>query len=74
MQALVEPSAVEANAHQKFKLEVLGISLVFFPVWRFLVKDKQSAAERDLCIDGLKGQPMTVAVPPRAGRKGSGKK
>lgn len=70
MQALLEPSAVEASAHQKFKLEVLGISLVFFPIWRFLVRDKQSTAERDLCIDGLKGQPLTLTLPGRAKRRG----
>jgi hypothetical protein len=69
MDALVEPAAVEASAHQKFKLDVLDISLVFFPVWRFLVRDKQSTSERDLCIDGLKGQPLTINPPPRAARK-----
>jgi hypothetical protein len=63
MQALVEPNAVEASAHQKFKLDVLGIALAFFPVWRFLVRDKQSNAERDLCIDGLKGQPLVLPAP-----------
>jgi DNA helicase HerA-like ATPase len=69
MQALVEPSVVEASTRQKFRLEVLGISLVFFPIWRFLVREKQSAAERDLNIDGLKGQPLTVGRPARVGGK-----
>jgi DNA helicase HerA-like ATPase len=69
MQALVEPSAVEASARQKFKLEVLAISLVFFPAWRFRVRDKQSTAERDLNIDGLKGQPLPLATPARSRRK-----
>lgn len=69
MYALVEPSVVEASVHQKFKLDVLGMSLVFFPIWRFLVRDKQSTAERDLCIDGLKGQPLTLGTPRTAGRK-----
>ena len=69
MQVLVEPSVVDASARQKFKLEVLGISLVFFPIWRFVVRDKQSAAERDLNIDGLKGQPLILGRPARSGGK-----
>ena len=69
MQALVEPDAVKASALQKFKINVLDISLVFFPVWRFLVRDTQSTSERDLCIDGLKGQPLTINPPVRPGRK-----
>jgi hypothetical protein len=69
MTALVEPKQVEASALQKFKVSVLGISLVFFPVWRFLVRDKQSGAERDLAIDGLKGQPLTLTVAAQVGRR-----
>ena len=57
-----------ASAQQKFKIDVLGIALVFFPVWRFLVRDKQSTAERDLCIDGLKGQPLTLPASKARGR------
>jgi DNA-binding transcriptional ArsR family regulator len=69
MQALVEPSVIENSARQKFKLTVLGISLIFFPVWRFLIRDKESTSERDLCIDGLKGQPMTLNRPQAAQKR-----
>jgi len=49
---------------------VLGTTLVFFPVWRFLIRDKEATSERDLCIDGLKGQSMTLSGRKRR-KKGS---
>jgi hypothetical protein len=71
MNAVVEPDTVKASALQKFKVEVLGVSLVFFPVWRFVIRAKDSTAQRDLCIDGIKGQPMTLPALPQSGRKKS---
>ena len=69
MQAVVKPSVIENSALQKFKLTVLSTSLVFFPVWRFLIRDKESTSERDLCIDGLKGQAMTLSRPQTAQKR-----
>lgn len=63
MKALVGPKEVEASARRKFPLQVLGTSLVFFPLWRFRVRDKQGTSERDLNIDGLKGQPLVLTAP-----------
>jgi hypothetical protein len=69
MKALVEPKTIEASAQQKFQLNVLGMSLIFFPVWRFVIRDKESTSDRDLCIDGLKGQPIMLGMP-RGNSKG----
>jgi hypothetical protein len=69
MKALLEPKTIEASAQQKFQLRVLGISLIFFPIWRFVIRDKESTSDRDLCIDGLKGQPITISIPPAPKRK-----
>lgn len=69
MTALRGPKDIEASALKKFQLTVLDVTLVFFPVWRFLMRDKQNGSERDLCIDGLKGQPLTLNAPRPTGRK-----
>lgn len=68
MTALLDRKAVEASALKKFQLTVLEVGLVFFPVWRFLVRDKQNGSERDVCIDGLKGQALVLGAV-KSGRK-----
>lgn len=65
MQALLQPKDIEKSALAKFQMTILETSLVFFPVWRFLIKSLSSKAERDLNIDGLKGQPLALSLPVR---------
>jgi hypothetical protein len=60
MKALVGEKEIEASLLRKYPVQVLGISLVFFPLWRFRLHDKQGASERDLNIDGLKGEPLVL--------------
>jgi hypothetical protein len=69
MQALVAPKKVETNALRKFPLQVLDSGLVFLPVWRFRVRDKQGTSERFLNLDGLKGQPLVLGRPERKTRR-----
>ncbi len=65
MQAVLGVKAIEAIALRKFTLQVLETSLVFLPVWRFHVREKQGTAERDINIDGLKGLPLVLSRPRR---------
>ncbi len=68
MNALVGAATVEKAAAKKFDLEVLEIDLVFLPVWRALIRDKENRSERDLFIDGYGGHPMALPRPARSGR------
>jgi DNA helicase HerA-like ATPase len=69
MNHLASEKDIEASALRKFQLAIQEISLVFLPVWRFQVRDKQNSSQRDLLIDGLKGQPMVFDEIKGKGRK-----
>jgi hypothetical protein len=68
MKGLLKDKDIESSALRKFQLSVLEITPVFFPVWRFILRDKHNNTERELCVDGLKGEPIVLGAAP-AGRK-----
>jgi DNA helicase HerA-like ATPase/DNA-binding transcriptional ArsR family regulator len=71
MRSLLGSKGAEATAARKFQLEILETSLVFLPVWRALLRDKQNRSERDLNLDGWEGRPIVIGRPasPRAARR-----
>ncbi len=67
MKGLLKDKEIESSALRKFQLSVLEVTQLFFPIWRFVLRDKHSNAERMLCVDGLKGEPIVLGA--AAGKK-----
>jgi hypothetical protein len=65
MKQILDVKTVIASAKRKFALEILDSSLVFLPIWRITIADKDSASSRTLLLDGWEGRPIELPCVPR---------
>lgn len=65
---LGEKAAITA-AQRKFSLEVLDTALVFLPVWRIRIAEKDGTSTRTLMLDGWEGKPIQLPRRSRSKRK-----
>ncbi len=69
MNKMLGEKAAIAAATRKFSLEVLNTALVFLPVWRIKIAEKEGTSTRQLLLDGWEGHPIELPRPPRKSRK-----
>lgn len=66
MDNMIGEKAAISAATRKFSLEVLHTALVFLPVWRFKIADKETTSTRQFFLDGWEGYPLQL---PRSNKK-----
>ncbi|TNE45185.1 MAG: DUF853 family protein [Deltaproteobacteria bacterium] len=60
MDKLLGEKAAITAAQRKFSLEVLDTALVFLPIWRIRIAEKDGTSKRTLLLDGWEGKPIQL--------------